>query len=141
MPRRCFEIEMSAVGEQVNLGVAADDFCEVLAELPLQEAHDLSYALQGEAFAPQLADYGDFGQVLHGVQAAMAFVLRLDYAALVPPLELAGGDAGQLYYFVRWKALVHSGPAMFETFLALNVSNILRWVGSGVNEEFVDGGY
>ena len=126
LPRRCFEIEVGAIGEQVNVGGAADDFGEAFAELTVQKAHDLSYPLQGEALAAKLADDGDFGEVLQGIEAAMAFAFGLDDAALVPPLELAGGDAGQGNYFLRWKAIfhasaLHSSPSMFETICELNV--------------------
>ncbi|MGB8597409.1 MAG: hypothetical protein WCD48_18065, partial [Candidatus Sulfotelmatobacter sp.] len=86
-----------------------------------QEAHDLSYPLQRETLAPQLADDGDFGEVLHGIEAAMALAFGLDDAPLVPPLELAGGDAGQSDYVMRWKAILHSSPIMFETVYELNV--------------------
>jgi hypothetical protein len=37
----------------------------------------------------------------------MALALGLDDSTLVPPLELAGGDAGQGDYVVRWKAVLH----------------------------------
>ena len=43
----------------------------------------------------------DFGEVLHGIQAAMAHAFGLDHAALVPPLELAGGDSGHGDYVLR----------------------------------------
>ncbi len=95
MPRRCFEIEVRAVGEQVNVGGAADDVGQAFAELALQEAHDLSYPLQREALAAQFADDGYFGEVLQGIHTTMALTLGLDDATLVPPLELAGSDAGQ----------------------------------------------
>ena len=55
----------------------------------------------GKAFAAQLADHRDFGEVLHGVETAMALALGLDDAALVPPLELAGGDAGEGDHLLR----------------------------------------
>ena len=38
----------------------------------------------------------------------MAFALRLDHAALVPPLELARRDAGSLDHFVRCEAKLHN---------------------------------
>ncbi len=115
MPRRCFEIEVGAIGEQVNVGGAADDFSEGLADLAVQEAHDLSYSLQREAFAAKLADDGHFREVLHGVEAAMTFPFGLDDAAFVPVLELAGGDSGEGNHVVRWKAVMHWSPIMFET--------------------------
>jgi hypothetical protein len=85
---------MGAVGEQVNVGVAANDFGEAFAELALEVTHDLADSLQGKTFAAQLADDGDFGKVLDGIKTAVALTLGLDDSTLVPPLELAGGDAG-----------------------------------------------
>ena len=101
MPRRGFEIEVRAIGEQMHIGGAADDFSEAFAEFPIQEAHDLSYSLQREALAPKFADDGDFGKVLHRVEAAMAFAFGPDDAAFVPPLKLAGGDPGQGNHVMR----------------------------------------
>ncbi len=115
MPRRCFEIEVGAIGEQVNVGGATDDFSEGFADLAGQKAHDLSYPLQGKAFAAKLANDGHFGEVLHGVEATMTFPFGLDDAAFVPVLELAGGDAGQGDHVMRWKAVMHWSPIMFET--------------------------
>jgi hypothetical protein len=115
------QIEVSAVGEQVNVGVATDDIGETFAEFAVQETHDLSYPLQREAFAAELADNDNFGEILHGVEAAMALAPGLDHATFVPPLELAGGDAGEGDDFLRWKALPHNLPAMFQTIYSLNV--------------------
>jgi len=129
LPCRCFEIEASTIGEQVNVGAAADDIGEAFAAFLLQEAHDLSYPLQREPLAAQLTDNRQFGKVLHGIEPAMTLAFGLDDAPFVPPLELAGGDAGQGDYVVRWKAILHSSPAMFETIYGLNVSNILDMSG------------
>ncbi|MFZ1049895.1 MAG: hypothetical protein WAN41_04355, partial [Candidatus Sulfotelmatobacter sp.] len=63
----------------------------------------------------------DFGKVFDGIKTAMALTLGLDDSTLVPPLELAGGDAGQSDYVMRWKAILHSSPIMFETVYELNV--------------------
>ena len=116
MPRRCFEIEVGAIGEQVNVGGATDDFSEGLADLAGQEAHDLSYPLQGKALAPKLADDGHFGEVLHGVEATMTFPFGLDYSAFVPVLELAGGDAGEGDHVVRSEAVMHWSPICLKQF-------------------------
>jgi hypothetical protein len=45
---------MSAIGEQVNVRVAADNFSQPFADLTLQETHDLAYSLQGKALAAKL---------------------------------------------------------------------------------------
>ena len=46
LPRRCFEIEVRAVREQVDVGGATDDVRQALLEFPVQKAHDLSYSLE-----------------------------------------------------------------------------------------------
>ena len=63
---------MLAIGEQVNVRVAADDFGQAFAELALEETHDLADSLQRKTFAAQLADDRHFCEVLHGVHTAMA---------------------------------------------------------------------
>jgi len=99
---------VSTVGEQVNIGVAADDFRQACPDFPLQKAHDLSYPLQGETLASKLADHRDFGEPLQGIEAAMALAFGLNDATLVPILELAGRDPGKGNYFLRWKTILHS---------------------------------
>ena len=86
---------MLAIGEEVNGGIATDDFSQTFADLALKETHDLAHSLQGKPLTTQLADDSYLGKILHGVEAAMALAFGLDDAALIPPLELAGGDAGQ----------------------------------------------
>src|SRR5579863_6115751 len=99
LPRRSFQVKMLAVGEQMNIGVAADDLGQAFAEFALQETHHFADGLQREAFAFEFADHRDFIDVLHGIEAAMSLTLRLDDSALVPPLKLAGADAGQGDHF------------------------------------------
>jgi hypothetical protein len=48
-----------------------------------------------------------------------------DHGALVPPLQLAGGDACQRNDFSRCKAIRHESPKTFETSNVQNVSDIL----------------
>src|SRR4029077_17575168 len=94
LPRRGFQVKMGAVGEQMYVGGSSNDFAQAFAELALQETHDLADSLERETFAPEFADDGHFHDVLHGVKATMALAFGLDHAPLVPPLELARGDAG-----------------------------------------------
>src|SRR5580704_8632853 len=98
---RCFEVKMSTVGEQVNIGIAADDFGETFTELTLQEPHDFADSLQGKTFAAQLANDRHLGEILHRVQTRVSDSRGLDDAALVPPLELARGYAGQNEHLLR----------------------------------------
>ena len=51
--------------------------------------------LQGEAALAQVADDGDFGQVVQGIDALVAFPAGDHDAALIPPLQLTRADAGQ----------------------------------------------
>ena len=69
-----------------------------LPEFLLQELHDAADALQRKALATQRANHGHFGHVVKRVQPSVAFTLRHYNPALVPPLELARGDAGEPDY-------------------------------------------
>src|ERR1700716_1505229 len=90
LPRRCLQIKMGAVSKEVIIGGPAHDLRQALAELAIQKAHHFSHSLQRKAFAPQLTDHRDLGEVVHRIQAAMTFPCRLYHSALVPPLQLAG---------------------------------------------------
>ena len=104
------------------VGRAGDGFGQAFAELALQEAHHLAHPLQRETAAAQFADDRDFGQVFNRVQAAMSFAGGDDDAALVPPLQLAQGDAGQGHHFAGCELRLHSQIwKMFETFWVKNV--------------------
>src|ERR1019366_5854158 len=96
------------------------------------------------SLAPQFADDGHFGEVIHRVEAAMPFALGLDDATLIPPLELAGRDAGQRDHLLRCEpsflSLSHDPPDMFETIVKSNVSNILGMDGLGSSRESVEKG-
>jgi len=41
---------------------------------------------------------GDLGGVIHGIEALVPMAGRDHDAALIPPLQLTGGDAGQCHY-------------------------------------------
>jgi len=113
--RRSLQIKGAAVGEQVVSGGAADGVRQALAELPLQKTHDLAHALQRESAAAQFTDDSDFGQIFHGIEATVAFARGNHNAALIPPLQLAWRDAGEIDHFPRCKLILHLG--------AQNVSN------------------
>ncbi len=106
---------MSAIGEQMIFGTVAHNFREALAEFASEKTHYFADTLQGETFAPEFADHCDFGEVMHGIHAAMTLALGLDDSTLVPPLELARGDPREVNHFVRCKTVLHSSPVMFET--------------------------
>src|ERR1051326_4136804 len=72
LTRRGLEVDRLAVGQEMVFGIsAADCLGQPLAELALQEAHNLANPLERETLAPELADHRDFGEVFHGVQPAM----------------------------------------------------------------------
>src|SRR5579871_192357 len=131
---------MRAIGQQVNLGGAADSLGQSLAELTVEEAHDLAHALERESFAPQLTDYGDFREASHRIQAAVALALRLDHAALIPPLELTRGDSGKSDHVPGCEELLHPASLPLETNLVQNVSDILGMSGCGSSRRIGGGG-
>src|SRR5271165_387458 len=91
----------------------------------MEKAKDLAHPLQREAFASHFANHGHFDQLVQRIQTAMPFPFRLDYAPLVPPLQLAGCEPGQSHHLVRCKTVLHEASNLFETIVKQNVSNIL----------------
>ena len=71
-------------------------------------AEHLADALQAEAAAAQIAEYGEFGQILGRVKTAMTLAGRHYDSLLIPPLELACGEAGALANLAGCKALLHA---------------------------------
>src|SRR6266576_1039024 len=126
---------MFAVCEEMNFRVAVDDFGQAFAEFAVEEADDLSYSLQRKSFAAKLADDDDLGELIHRVAATMPLALRSNDAALVPPLQLAGGDAGQGDDVSRCVAILHSSSEVFETISMQNVSHILGMAACGSSKE------
>src|SRR5579863_5735067 len=106
---------MRAVGEEVTLGVVADDLGQTLFDFAVKEAEHLAHALQGESLAPELADDGHFSQLVHRVEPAMAFPLRPDHAALVPPLQLPRRNAGESNHVSGCEAILHRASSLFKT--------------------------
>src|SRR5271170_3376472 len=98
---------MSAVTQQVILGRGADGGGEAGAEFLLQEADDFAHSLQRESTAAELADDGNGHEFIPGVDAAMAAAAGSNDAALVPPLELAGGDSGEGNHVVGYEVSLH----------------------------------
>ena len=97
--------------------MAADGFHQPLLELPLEQTYDFANSLKGEAASTEIADHGDLGDVVEAVQTAMSFACRDYDLALVPPLQLAGTDAGQPDHFRRGVCVSH----LSETFSLENV--------------------
>src|SRR5437016_7441743 len=99
--------------------------CQPPPEFLLQEFHDAADALERKAFPAQRTDHSDFRHVVKRIEPAAAFTLRNHNATLVPPLELARRNAGELDHLRRCKPLFHNSQKMFQTFPSTNVSNIL----------------
>src|ERR1039458_4296696 len=86
---------MSAVAKQVTLRGRARRSRQAGAEFLLQESNRLAHALQREAPPAKLADDRHRNQFVPVVDTAMALAHRRHDAALVPPLQLPGGDSGK----------------------------------------------
>src|SRR6202035_1447121 len=99
---------MSAVGQQVIFGIAVNDLGQTLSEFAAQEAHDLAYALQGESLASQFADDRNLRELIQRIQSPPTCFGWLHHAALVPPLKLTRGDAGQVDHVPGCEAFFHS---------------------------------
>ena len=92
------------------MGGAANRFRQALAELFLQEANYLAHALQGEALAAKFTDDGYLREVFERINSPMSLARRDHDAALVPPLQLAGGDAGEANHLAGWECILHITP-------------------------------
>jgi hypothetical protein len=75
-----------AVGQEVVFGSGGDGLYKALAQLALKESDDLADALEAETATAKFADDGDLGDIVEGVETAMAFAGRHHDSALVPPL-------------------------------------------------------
>src|SRR5208283_3765196 len=112
---------MSAVAKQVTLRGRAHRSRQAGAEFLLQESNRLAHALQREAAPAELADDRHSDQFVPVVNAAMALAHRRHDAALVPPLQLPGGESGKGDYLVGCELLLHPGHALFQTIKCRNV--------------------
>ncbi len=95
----------------------ADRFHQPLLELTLEQADYFANSLKREAAPAEVADHGNFRDVVEAVQAAMSFACRDYDLALIPPLQLAGTDTGQPDHFRRCEFACHAS----ETFRIENV--------------------
>src|SRR4051812_15395349 len=98
----------------MNIRGAVEDLGETSAELAIQKANDLAHSLQRESLAAELADYRDLRESVHRVEAAVAFSLWSNDASLIPPLQLAGGDAGQCDHVPGCEAALQLIARLFE---------------------------
>jgi len=108
---------MLAIREEVVLGMATDRFHQALLKLALQQPYNLANSLKREAAAAKIADHGNFRKIVETVQTPMSFARRDHDLALVPPLQLAGADAGQPNHLRGCEPVSH----LSETFLLRNV--------------------
>lgn len=106
---------MRAVGEQVVLGGGANGGGEAGAEFTIEKCNYLAHALEGESAAAQLGDDGGGYELIPGIDAAMALAAGRHEAALVPPLELAAGDAGERDDLGGGELPLHFQRVLFQT--------------------------
>jgi len=116
---------MGSVGEQVILGGGADGGGEAGAEFAFEKNNHLAHALKRKTAAPELRDDGGGHKLIPGIDAAMALAVGRNQAALVPPLQLPRGDAGERDDLGGGELPFHLRPNLFQTEVWKNVSNIL----------------
>ncbi len=91
----------------MQAGAARYQIGKAMAEFAAQQGEHLANALQAEAAAAKIAEDGQFGKILGGVEAAMALAGRHYDSLLIPPLELTWREAGALGNLAGRKARVH----------------------------------
>jgi hypothetical protein len=79
-----------------------------MAEFHAQQGDHFADALQAETTAAEIAEDGEFGKILGGVEAAMALAEGHHDSLLVPPLQLAWCEAGALGDLAGCEALFHA---------------------------------
>jgi hypothetical protein len=95
------------VREQVQAGTARCQIGKSVSEFAAQQGEHFANALQAEATAAKITQYGQFGNILGRVEAAMALAGRHYDSLLIPPLELTWREAGALGNLAGRKARVH----------------------------------
>jgi len=95
------------VGEQVQAGTARYQIGKSMAEFATQQREHFANALQAETTAAKITEYGQFGKILGGIEAAMALAGRHYDSLLIPPLELTWREAGAFGNLAGRKARVH----------------------------------
>ena len=106
---------MRAVGEQVVFGGGANGGGQTGAEFTIEKRNNFAHALEGESAAAQLGYDGGGYELIPGIDAAMALPAGRDEAALVPPLELAAGDAGERDDLGGGELPLHIQRTLFQT--------------------------
>src|SRR5438034_9205046 len=111
---------MSSISEQVTFR-PAERICQATAELTLQKTNDFPHPLQRKSAPAQVTDDGNLGYVLNGIEAPVPLTAWNYHAALIPPLQLARGNAGEGYNLVRGKQHFHGKYYLFKTIAGRNV--------------------
>src|SRR6267143_3148301 len=112
---------MRPVGEQVVFRSSAHRFRQALAELTLQETHDLAHSLERESALTQFADHCYLGEILHRVQAPPPGARRNHNAALIPPLQLPGCNSCKRHHLAGCELCLHRSDKTSKTTMAGNV--------------------
>src|ERR1019366_9835164 len=123
---------MSAVGKKVILRRRTDSSGNAGAEFLLQETNHFPHALEREAAPAELAEDRHGHEFVPVVDAAVPLPVGLHDAALVPPLQLTGGDSREGDHVVGCELSLHLEHVLFQTIKWRNVSNILG--GGGRNQ-------
>lgn len=121
LARRGAQVKMRAVGEQVVLGGGANGGGEAGAEFSVEKRDHFAHALERESAAAQLGYDGGGYELIPGIDAAMALAAGRYEAALVPPLELATGDAGERDDLGGGELPLHFWRVVFQTKSVRNV--------------------
>jgi len=88
------------IGKQVIFGRGTNRRCQAGAEFLGKKCDHLAHALQGESAAAKLADNGCGYELIPVVNAPVSVTHGSDQSALIPPLQLAGRDAGEADHIV-----------------------------------------
>ena len=121
-----FEVNVLAVGDQMDVAVFRHRITQPLAHFLLQEPQHAADFLQRESLTPQFGDHRNFNHFLRKVNAPVAFLARRNDVTLIPPLQLAKADAGDARYIAAGVALLLGRPATAGSFFVLNISRCLR---------------
>jgi hypothetical protein len=114
--------------EQVVFAISGDEVGETHVQLAAQQAKNAANLCKRDAPVAQLFDNQDVSEIGCGVDTVAPLARWNNDAALVPPLELPGGDTGQIEDLTRAEAVFqhsqadsafkHSRAEMFDAILA-----------------------
>jgi hypothetical protein len=108
--------------------IPRDKIGKAHVQFSAQQTQHAPHSREGDTSLPELFDDEDVEKICFGIYAVAAFTRWNHDPPLVPPLELPGGDAGQLKDIARAEAIFqhslansrskHFVAEMFEAILA-----------------------